>query len=568
MTSVKDFLIRDLFDISTGSLLKIKDVPDGSIPRISVRSDNNGILGYYDTEGNPDARHAENFISVNFFGNAFYHPYRASLEMKVHCLTLKACELTESLGLYLVTALNKVFAQQGYSYGEQLSSSDLKTQDLKISLPVTTVAMPDWAALETLLKVHGGGAEMSKIDTSSWKKFKISELFGNAKLGKYHNPTDLYPDSNGYDFICASNLNNGINKDMPKVNGENLSLTPPNIIAWGKQCPMFTYHQNPCVTSQGMYYIELPEAVTEEMALFIITLLEYACSGNYGYNNCLIGSKFDDLEISLPVTMKDVPDWDYMQERIAELEQERIAELEQYLVAAGLNDYTLTENDLKVLSLSGSGRNEDGNPAAHAAVPKPMKEFQMDNIVDVLTPKQRFNANTVSIDKYRKKGYAYVVRTSENNGIRGNIEADESYLNDARTFSFGQDTATIFWQIEPYFTGDKIKVLKPKYCLTDEMAQYIMTSIRQAFSHFVWGQQSFSEKVICKMMIILPIQTDESGAPVIDEAKAYHPDGYVPDWEYMAAYIRAMEKLVIRDVVDYKDEFIRQHKLAVAGSGV
>ena len=409
---------------------------------------------------------------------------------------------------------------------------------------------------------------MSKIDTSSWKKFKISELFGNAKLGKYHNPTDLYPDSNGYDFICASNLNNGINKDMPKVNGENLSLTPPNIIAWGKQCPMFTYHQNPCVTSQGMYYIELPEAVTEEMALFIITLLEYACSGNYGYNNCLIGSKFDDLEISLPVTMKDVPDWDYMQERIAELEQERIAELEQYLVAAGLNDYTLTENDLKVLSLSGSGRNEDGNPAAHAAVPKPMKEFQMDNIVDVLTPKQRFNANTVSIDKYRKKGYAYVVRTSENNGIRGNIEADESYLNDARTFSFGQDTATIFWQIEPYFTGDKIKVLKPKYCLTDEMAQYIMTSIRQAFSHFVWGQQSFSEKVICKMMIILPIQTDESGAPVIDEAKAYHPDGYVPDWEYMAAYIRAMEKLVIRDVVDYKDEFIRQHKLAVAGSGV
>ena len=68
--------------------------------------------------------------------------------------------------------------------------------------------------------------------------------------------------------------------------------------------------------------------------------------------------------------------------------------------------------------------------------------------------------------------------------------------------------------------------------------------------------------------IILPIQTDEFGAPVIDEAKAYHPDGYVPDWEYMAAYIRVMEKLVIRDVVDYKDEFIRQHRLAVARSGV
>ena len=41
-----------------------------------------------------------------------------------------------------------------------------------------------------------------------------------------------------------------------------------------------------------------------------------------------------------------------MQERIAELEQERIAELEQYLIATGLNDYTLTDDDIKTLSLS------------------------------------------------------------------------------------------------------------------------------------------------------------------------------------------------------------------------
>lgn len=157
MTKMKDFRIGDLFDVSTGSLLKIKETPEGPVPRISVRSDNNGILGYYDTDGNPDARHAENFISVNFFGNTFYHPYRASLEMKVHCLKLKARELTESLGLYLVAALNKVFAQQGYSYGEQLSSSDLRNQDLRVSLPVTTVMVPDWVMLETLLRVHGGG---------------------------------------------------------------------------------------------------------------------------------------------------------------------------------------------------------------------------------------------------------------------------------------------------------------------------------------------------------------------------------------------------------------------------
>ena len=54
-----------------------------------------------------------------------------------------------------------------------------------------------------------------------------------------------------------------------------------------------------------------------------------------------------------------IPDFEYMEkyiaelesERIAELESERIAELEAYLAATGLNDYTLTDEDKQVLSL-------------------------------------------------------------------------------------------------------------------------------------------------------------------------------------------------------------------------
>lgn len=49
-----------------------------------------------------------------------------------------------------------------------------------------------------------------------------------------------------------------------------------------------------------------------------------------------------------------------------------------------------------------------------------------------------------------------------NNGCRGFIEQDLIYLNAANTISFGQDTATMFYQEHPYFTGDKIKILSPK----------------------------------------------------------------------------------------------------------
>ena len=37
-------------------------------------------------------------------------------------------------------------------------------------------------------------------------------------------------------------------------------------------------------------------------------------------------------------------------------------------------------------------------------------------------------------------------------------------------------------------------------------------------------------------------------------------DGINPDYNYMEEYIRAIEKLVIKDVVKYKDEIIKQTK--------
>lgn len=321
-----------------------KDLTEGNIPYVTRATTNNGHMG---TCGNIDKINPGNCITIGGeTAIAFYQPVDFVAGNNMCRLSIEG--LSENHYLYLAGVLNKL--AKNYSYSNARTLERIKKE--QIPLPVTTVTVPDWPMLESLLEANGGGeaADMSKIDTSSWKQFKVSDLFGKAKLGKYHNPETLAADSKGYEYICASNLNNGVNKDLPRVTGANLQLTAPNIIAWGKQCPMFTYHKDPCVTSQGMYYIEL-DKLSEACALFIITLLEHACKGQYGYNNCLIGSKFDELEISLPVTSVEQPDWDYMQERIAELEQERIAELEQYLIAAGLNDYTLTDEDLEVLRL-------------------------------------------------------------------------------------------------------------------------------------------------------------------------------------------------------------------------
>lgn len=120
----------------------------------------------------------------------------------------------------------------------------------------------------------------------------------------------------------------------------------------------------------------------------------------------------------------------------------------------------------------------------------------------VKTYKKRFDANKV---KLLDKGHPYVVRMSTNNGVRGYISENEKFLNEGNTLSFGQDTATVFYQEQPYFTGDKIKVLKSKVSRFNKTnAQFFVAAISQAFKSFSWGTSSFSIDVIENQKIQLP----------------------------------------------------------------
>lgn len=132
-------------------------------------------------------------------------------------------------------------------------------------------------------------------------------------------------------------------------------------------------------------------------------------------------------------------------------------------------------------------------------------EYKLKELFYVLTPKKRFDANKVQV--FEQGLYPYVVRTALNNGIKGFIEEDLAYLNEGNTISFGQDTATMFYQSVPYFTGDKIKVLKPKYSeFNSKNSQFLLSIMSKSFSKFSWGSSSFSTEIIENQPIQLPTQ--------------------------------------------------------------
>lgn len=247
--------------------------------------------------------------------------------------------------------------------------------------------------------------------------------------------------------------------------------------------------------------------------------------------------KLPELSIMLPVNSKGRIDYDYMERYISELEEERISELDSYLKVSGLDNYILTSAEKSALE-----RYNQANVKYRS-----FKIGGKDGLFSVNSSKRKFNANSIKFDGK----YPYVARSSSNNGIRGYINQDEIYLNDAYTISFGQDTATIFYQERAYFTGDKIKIMSYKdKNLTPELACYLLTVMRKAFQNFSWGQSSFNEDILNDVEIQMPVsKTNEI------------------DYDFINTFIRAQYKNSIKDVVDWKNVIIDKTKKLVKREG-
>ena len=134
------------------------------------------------------------------------------------------------------------------------------------------------------------------------------------------------------------------------------------------------------------------------------------------------------------------------------------------------------------------------------------KEVKIEDIFEVKSSKKIFHANNLTIyEEKQDNTYPYVVRSSKNNGIRGFIKENINFLNQGNTFSFAQDTFTIFYQPDSYFTGNKVKVLIPKIKFNEKIATYISTTINKTLNNYTWGVTSDFE-FIKNISFIIPFK--------------------------------------------------------------
>ena len=390
------------------------------------------------------------------------------------------------------------------------------------------------------------------------KEIRLGDLFviSNSK-GVNANQVKF---GGSYPYVTRTEKDNGI---AGYIYADNLDkINPANTISFGQDTWTLFYQSEPYFTGNRVKILKLKDEnfkLTEEVALYLITAMKKVLVGlTWGTSKNEVN--FENRTICLPVTSSGEIDWQYMQERIAELEQERIAELEQeriaelehYLVASGLNDYELTEEDKSILATELFNGDDATELPSENSCWKEARKFKISDVFDLCKGKRLIKSEHIYGNT------PFIGSTDSNNGVTGYIGQEPIFSGNAITISYNGSVGQVFYQENDFWASDDINVLYLKnHVLNALLYGYLSGALKKAGSKFSYSYK-WNLKRMKETLITLPIQTNADHTPIIDPENKYHPEGYIPDWSFMEKYIRAVEKVVIKDVVDWKDEEIKK----------
>jgi len=334
--------------------------------------------------------------------------------------------------------------------------------------------------------------------------------------GNISNQKELIVDESGICFIAQNDNNNGF---VAKVKPQIHKIFNGNSLIVGRQTGVVYYQAEDFITTDGVLVLIAKNGVIDNKNIG----LAIACALNkqmfpFGYNNTVSATKLNKIKIQLPTKNGEI-DFDFMDKFITELKDEQIDELKSYLLATGLKDYRLTEQEEQVLE---NFENQ---------------EFEEFNVIDVFDVKN--TGNILSRDIIENSGeIPYLCASSENNGVSSYISYDVKYLDKGNCVFIGGKTFEVTYQEKDFYSNDSHNLaLYLKEEKRNKLNQlYLATCINKSLGHkYSWGDSISNRK----------IQKDKISLPATNEK---------PDFSMMEILISAIQKLVIKDVVLYADK--------------
>lgn len=361
-----------------------------------------------------------------------------------------------------------------------------------------------------------------KLRTVKWGEFKYKEIFNNIKQGRRLKKNDQKKGE--IPFVMAGTTNNGVVGYIsnPVASFPKNSIT---IDIFGN-----TFYRDYAFGAGDDTGVYWNDAVTysSSVMLFLAVAMQKSLLGKFSFGKKLRSSQSDDFVMFLPTTKTGEIDFNFMESFIAELEAERVAELSAYLTASGLDNYELSEEEKKALDWYET---------------QPFEDFDLTSVFDV-----KNTANLLSEQIVENSGsIPYLCASAENNGVNTYIDYDRRYLERGNCVFIGGKTFTVSYQKEDFFSNDShnLALYVREYSANKSEFLYLTTCVRKSLSHkYTWGDSVSKTK----------IKTDKITLPSRNGT---------PDYQVMELLISAIQKLVIKDVVQYADQRISGMKQVI-----
>ncbi|GAA7648677.1 restriction endonuclease subunit S [Helicobacter pylori] len=394
------------------------------------------------------------------------------------------------------------------------------------------------------------GPLSSQLNAIKWGEFSYETIYELQKTTKLLSKKDCV-ENGKIPLFTSDSKNNGI---VGYVNCKPSYKLKNNqcMVVFGDHTRTFNIAKNDFCIADNVKVLKPIKDFSIRILLFINTMWGKKIIDK-GYARHWSLAKTAKIQLPLKPTAKtqtlDDIDFNFMEKFIAELEQCRLAELEAYLKAAGLSNTTLSNDEENALNAF-NGKNSGGNTPCGLT----WQSFKLGDLFEVLSSKKIYHANTIKIhDTQIENSYPYVVRAATNNGIKGFIIDDPIFANEKNTLSFAQDTFTVFYQKQPYFTGNKVKILKPKFTFKSPKILHFISAILQfILKPLTWGLGSTTES-IAEFKFSLPLKPT-ANAQTLDDI----------DFNFMHTLINALMKQTIQGVVQYSSTKIQATKEAIS----
>lgn len=327
----KEFHMTDIgFKVYHGSRITKAERVEGDTVFLTAGFENCGVVG---TIGNENIDVWEKPITVDMFGNVFYHDEACAGDDNIYAFLNS--KLSKAAKLFVASAVASV-TQSKYSYQQQFRQGD--ANKLSVYLPCTHDGDPDWAYMEsymanletkvaeslTLLQA-AKDAEKKKVDTREWGEFRVGELF-DAERGKVKNIQPLTPGATP--IIAAGAYNQGI-AGMYEIDSAYKNRI--TVSCNGAGCGSTFYHPYEFnVNGDAITLIE-KKCMPDRAKQFVACILNATFTRKFSYEEKCSPQKALAEVMRLPIDKTGQPDWAYMEEYMRKVERKTEGMLNQFV---------------------------------------------------------------------------------------------------------------------------------------------------------------------------------------------------------------------------------------------